>query len=100
MADREAPYDPYIPQGGAASASAGREGNQRTAALQAVGELTTLWLFAMISRHVRRLDWTHGLWCGRSRIYKHYWAMRLLAVPAAGFGNNSHTEAVEESPQG
>ena len=37
MADREQPYDPYIPSGGAqggAGAQAG--GNQRTAALQAV----------------------------------------------------------------
>lgn len=45
MADREIPYDPYIPQGGAAGASAGREGNQRTAALQAVGELEDTSLF-------------------------------------------------------
>jgi hypothetical protein len=38
MADREQPYDPYIPAGGNANAggSAGRDGNQRTAALQAV----------------------------------------------------------------
>ncbi|KAI9887907.1 MAG: SNAP receptor, synaptobrevin [Watsoniomyces obsoletus] len=38
MADREQPYDPYIPSGnnGAAGASAGQHGgNQRTAALQA-----------------------------------------------------------------
>lgn len=37
MADREQPYDPYIPsggQGGAQGQQAG--GNQRTAALQAV----------------------------------------------------------------
>ncbi len=61
MADREAPYDPYIPQGGAAGASAGREGNQRTAALQAVGELTTFCLFVVISLDITRLDWTHGL---------------------------------------
>lgn len=32
MADREQPYDPYIPSG----ASAPSGGNQRTAALQAV----------------------------------------------------------------
>ena len=40
MADREPPYDPYIPAGGAgggASSQAG--GNQRTAALQAVSHL-------------------------------------------------------------
>lgn len=39
MADREPPYDPYIPAGGAApggSAAAAPSGNQRTAALQAV----------------------------------------------------------------
>ncbi|EEA22671.1 Vesicle membrane receptor protein (v-SNARE) [Talaromyces marneffei ATCC 18224] len=38
MADREPPYDPYIPAGGAApggSAAAAPSGNQRTAALQA-----------------------------------------------------------------
>ena len=33
MADREPPYDPYIPSGG----QGGSAGNQRTAALQAVG---------------------------------------------------------------
>jgi len=38
MADhREPPYDPYIPNGG--NAQAGPGGNQRTAALQAVGEI-------------------------------------------------------------
>lgn len=36
MADREPPYDPYIPSGGAPGVQAG--GNQRTAALQAVSE--------------------------------------------------------------
>ena len=38
MADREQPYDPYIPSGGAQGGSAGAQngGNQRTAALQAV----------------------------------------------------------------
>lgn len=36
MADREPPYDPYIPSGGAApGGSAAPSGNQRTAALQA-----------------------------------------------------------------
>ncbi|EED15424.1 SNARE protein Snc2, putative [Talaromyces stipitatus ATCC 10500] len=36
MADREPPYDPYIPAGGAAAGgSAAPSGNQRTAALQA-----------------------------------------------------------------
>jgi len=37
MADREQPYDPYIPSGERAGGSAGQHGNQRTAALQAVG---------------------------------------------------------------
>jgi len=40
MADREQPYDPYIPSGGANNANAGgagQNGNHRTAALQAVG---------------------------------------------------------------
>ena len=37
MADREQPYDPYIPAGGNAQAGAqGQSGNHRTAALQAV----------------------------------------------------------------
>ncbi|KAF2273347.1 synaptobrevin [Westerdykella ornata] len=36
MADREQPYDPYIPSGGAPQGGAGGPGNnQRTAALQA-----------------------------------------------------------------
>ncbi|KAF1991370.1 synaptobrevin [Aulographum hederae CBS 113979] len=34
MSDREAPYDPYIPSGGANNAG-GSQGNNRTAALQA-----------------------------------------------------------------
>ena len=37
MADREQPYDPYIPPGGQ-SAQGQSGGNQRTAALQAVSE--------------------------------------------------------------
>ena len=39
MADREQPYDPYIPSGQAApgGSTAQHGGNQRTAALQAVG---------------------------------------------------------------
>jgi len=36
MADREQPYDPYIPNGQGGSSGAARDGNQRTAALQAV----------------------------------------------------------------
>jgi vesicle-associated membrane protein 4 len=37
MADREQPYDPYIPSGGAGQQGAqGQNGNMRTAALQAV----------------------------------------------------------------
>ncbi|KAG9205272.1 SNAP receptor, synaptobrevin [Epicoccum nigrum] len=37
MADREQPYDPYIPSGGAGGqqAAGGQNGNMRTAALQA-----------------------------------------------------------------
>lgn len=39
MADREQPYDPYIPAGNnGAGGSAGQDGNHRTAALQAVCE--------------------------------------------------------------
>lgn len=38
MADREPPYDPYIPSASApAGGSSGQNGNQRTAVLQAVG---------------------------------------------------------------
>lgn len=33
----EAPYDPYIPSAGQGGSSATRDGTQRTAALQAVG---------------------------------------------------------------
>ena len=41
MADREQPYDPYIPSGGqqGGQQTGARDGNQRTAALQAVGGL-------------------------------------------------------------
>jgi len=35
MADREQPYDPYIPSGGSGAAGGGQGGNNRTAALQA-----------------------------------------------------------------
>jgi hypothetical protein len=39
MADRELPYDPYIPSGGQGGAPAQQNGgNQRTAALQAVSD--------------------------------------------------------------
>lgn len=41
MADREQPYDPYIPSGQSGS-SAGRDGNQRTAALQAVRQIPNI----------------------------------------------------------
>jgi vesicle-associated membrane protein 4 len=43
MADREPPYDPYIPAGGAGApgGSATPSGNQRTAALQAVSIAST-----------------------------------------------------------
>ena len=53
MADRELPYDPYIPSGGAqggAGAQAG--GNQRTAALQAVSQTSTVRLFRTPLRHL------------------------------------------------
>lgn len=35
MADREQPYDPYIPAGGNNAGASAGQGNQRTAALQA-----------------------------------------------------------------
>jgi hypothetical protein len=51
MADQ--PYDPYIPQGGAggsgAGAGAGNPGNQRTAAIQAVGLFSLLLSFLYFS---------------------------------------------------
>lgn len=37
MADREQPYDPYIPAGNGGGSAGHNGGNQRTAALQAVG---------------------------------------------------------------
>lgn len=40
MADREQPYDPYIPSGGNAGGASANGGNTRTAALQAVGHLS------------------------------------------------------------
>jgi hypothetical protein len=36
MADREQPYDPYIPAGGAGAQHAGQPGAHRTAAIQSV----------------------------------------------------------------
>lgn len=36
MAEREQPYDPYIPSGGQGGGAQPAAGNQRTAALQAV----------------------------------------------------------------
>ena len=40
MADREQPYDPYIPSGGQGGQQGGQQpGNQRTAALQAVSPM-------------------------------------------------------------
>lgn len=37
MADREQPYDPYIPSNGQGGGQSQAGGNSRTAALQAVG---------------------------------------------------------------
>lgn len=43
MAASEQPYDPYIPSGSAgAPAATGQNGNQRTAALQAVSQSSTV----------------------------------------------------------
>jgi hypothetical protein len=54
MADREQPYDPYIPSGGAApGGAAGNGGNQRTAALQAVRHPETPAVLAW----VMSVDW-------------------------------------------
>jgi hypothetical protein len=63
MADREQPYDPYIPSGGAqggAGAQAG--GNQRTAALQAVRTSLRLILTFRLP-----LDDARQLFCGARR---------------------------------
>ena len=54
MADREQPYDPYIPngQGGSSGSGGARDGNQRTAALQAVRtSLLSLPLLEPVSAH-------------------------------------------------
>lgn len=54
MADREQPYDPYIPSGqGAPAGSTTHGGNQRTAALQAVRllELLILWMPCFFQLH-------------------------------------------------
>ena len=54
MADREQPYDPYIPSGGAqggAGTQAG--GNQRTAALQAVSQTPASQLSLALFQHLR-----------------------------------------------
>ena len=48
MADgRQEPYDPYLPAGGAAGTAGGapQQGNQRTAALQAVSSFLSQSLF-------------------------------------------------------
>lgn len=42
MAASEQPYDPYIPSGSAGAPAAGQNGNQRTAALQAVSQSSTV----------------------------------------------------------
>jgi len=44
MADREQPYDPYIPSGGQPNQGGpgGQNGNHRTAALQAVSDIVKL----------------------------------------------------------
>lgn len=55
MADREQPYDPYIPSGSSApGGSATHGGNQRTAALQAVGSPLGLG-FVMIMREASHI---------------------------------------------
>lgn len=61
MADREQPYDPYIPSGGAQpqAGGAGQNGNHRTAALQAVGQ--ELSLAPKLSRSTQvQLVWMDG----------------------------------------
>lgn len=49
MADQ--PYDPYIPQGGAGGGASGAPGNQRTAAIQAVGLLYLISFSYVASLH-------------------------------------------------
>lgn len=53
MADREPPYDPYIPAAGGAApggSAAPNAGNQRTAALQAVSIVLALTISCMTLR--------------------------------------------------
>lgn len=47
MAPNEAPYDPYIPAGSQHQQGQGADGNQRTAALQAVSQTPILLLMVM-----------------------------------------------------
>jgi hypothetical protein len=42
MAATEQPYDPYIPSGSNGAPAGGQNGNQRTAALQAVSALSRM----------------------------------------------------------
>lgn len=70
MADREQPYDPYIPSGGNASQQQ-NNGNQRTQALQAVG--SALFLAATLHRRGSRNDAAAGA-AGHSGAS---WAMEL-----------------------
>ena len=63
------PYDPYIPaEGGAGGPGAGAQGNQRTAALQAVScQLSSSFLFAIpATPGYDRMCW--GIDCDRSRV--------------------------------
>ncbi|PGG99425.1 hypothetical protein AJ79_08541 [Helicocarpus griseus UAMH5409] len=54
MADREQPYDPYIPSGSSQPAGhSGNGGNQRTAALQAVGLSSSLPPLNRSSQHLQ-----------------------------------------------
>lgn len=55
MAQNEAPYDPYIPSGSnGAQAGNGQNGNQRTAALQAVSGTPISWLLATHTQYHNR----------------------------------------------
>ncbi|GAB7346638.1 hypothetical protein MBLNU459_g1773t2 [Dothideomycetes sp. NU459] len=58
MADREQPYDPYIPSGQSGGSSAGRDGNQRTAALQARAFRAWALLLVLQRRSALSKTWT------------------------------------------
>lgn len=58
MADREQPYDPYIPSQSKPGHDGSAAGNQRTAALQAVGHSLLVSALFRITGEQKRESWT------------------------------------------